>query len=55
MEYQKINFPNGELFLPEETIDGTFEELIVRFYEEGEGLESYGRFYYVSGIIPLLR
>lgn len=38
MEYQKINFPNGELFLPEETIDGTYEELIARFYEEGEGL-----------------
>ena len=37
MEYQKIKLPNGELRFPEETIDGTYEELIARFYEEEEG------------------
>jgi len=37
VEYQKIKLPNGELRFPEETIDGTYEELIARFYEEEEG------------------
>lgn len=38
MEYQKIKLPNGELMFPEETIDGTYEKMIARFFEEEEGL-----------------
>ena len=33
MEYHEIEFPNGVLTLPEETIDGTYEEVMDLFWE----------------------
>lgn len=34
MEYIEKEFPNGVLILPEETIDGTYEQMTVKFFED---------------------